>query len=498
MAGLCAPELDEDLENKDLGLVSVGDCPTIVTLYFIHGNLKVANMKKIWVNGLALGLLAMPMATSHLEAREKTPVQHLQSISAAFSNVAEMVTPSVLTIETVYEAQGRQMVNPFFRQMPRRQEARGSGSGVAYDTEGHIITNAHVIEDAKEIEVVLKDGQRLKAELVGTDPKTDLAVIKVNKGEIPEAKYGDSDEMNVGDWVIAIGNPLGFSHTVTHGIVSAKGRSGLRNDMEGAYENFIQTDASINQGNSGGPLCNIMGEVIGINSMIASQSGGSQGLGFAIPINMAKSIVDQLIASGEVRRGFLGVHIRDLDQEMAKQFGYEGHEGAIIDQVGPDTPASRAGLKSGDIVIALNGKKIKNSAMLRNNVSQNVPGSNVTIKVVRDGREKNIDVRLGSLEQATGARDMLGMEVRALSADELERYRVENGVMIENVEQGSAAAKAGLRPKMIISSVDRNPTHHPDDFHRAVGESLKGDDDAVLLYVRTNTHGFYIVVKVDK
>ena len=452
------------------------------------------------MKGLMIGLLALPLAQGSLVAKEPstTPLEHLQGISAAFSSVAKKVIPSVVTIETIYELQGRQQVNPFFRQIiPQQQAPRGSGSGVAYDDEGHIITNAHVIDGAKEIEVVMKDGRRLSAELVGMDPKTDLAVIKVDKGEIPKAGFGNSDDMQVGDWVIAIGNPLGFSHTVTHGIVSAKGRSGLRHDMEGAYENFIQTDASINQGNSGGPLCNLSGDVIGINSMIASQSGGSQGLGFSIPINMARSIVDQLITSGEVKRGFLGVLIKDLNQDLAKQFGHEGHEGAFIDEVSPDSPASRAGLKSGDIVVTLDGKKVGTSTQLRNTVSQIAPGTKVQLEIIRDGSKKDVVVTLGSLDQASGTKDLLGLDVRALDPEELERFRVENGVMIEGIQDGSPAAQAGLRPKMIISSVDRKPVHHPDDFHRMVSESLKGDDDAVLLYIRTSTHGFYVVVKVQ-
>lgn len=460
--------------------------------------MKAISHRKKLSQALLLGALALPWMQTPLQAKE-TPaagVQQLLSVSSAFSAVAKKVTPSVVTIETSYEMRGRQPMNPLYRHMIPQQIPRGSGSGVVYDDVGHIITNAHVIEEASEIEVVMKDGRRLKAELVGKDPKTDLAVIKVGKGEIPKADFGDSDEMEVGDWVIAIGNPLGFSHTVTHGIVSAKGRSGLRNDMEGAYENFLQTDASINQGNSGGPLCDIHGAVIGINSMIASQSGGSQGLGFAIPINMARSIVDQLIDTGEVRRGFLGVLIKDLSQDLATQFGYDGHEGAFVDEVSPDSPASRAGLRSGDIIIALEGKKISNSTQLRNAVSQIAPGNEVKLEVVRDGKNKTLTAKLGSLEQVTGAKDLLGLDVRALSPEELERFRVEHGVMIENIDPQSPAAAANLRPKMIISSVDRQPIHHPDDFHRLVGQSLKGDDDAVLLYVRTSTHGFYLVVKV--
>jgi serine protease Do len=455
-------------------------------------------------------LLCLPLALPTLTAEKPTaggrnmgsPIAALEAVSSAFSDVAKRVTPTVVTIETMYRATA-QPQHPMFRQWApqrQRQVPRGSGSGVIYDHQGHIITNAHVIADASSMEVVLSDGRRIEATLVGQDPKTDLAVIKVDpsKTDLVKASYGNSDHLDVGDWVIAIGNPLGFSHTVTHGIVSAKSRSGLRNDLEGAYEDFIQTDASINQGNSGGPLCNLYGEVIGINSMIASQSGGSQGLGFAIPINMARRIVDQLINTGEVQRGFLGVLIKDMTLELAQQFGSDSHEGALVDEVMPDGPAERGGIQSGDIVVALNGESIKNSMDLRNNISQTSPESEVNLKLVRDGKTIDLKVKLGSLEKTGNGGDLLGMRVQPMDPQAMERYRVENGVIIEEVAAGSPSSEAGLKPQMVVVSVDRKPVLHPDDFNRLVSESLKGDDDAVLLYVRTATHGFYLVVKVEE
>lgn len=442
-----------------------------------------------------LSFLGLSLGTPNLVA-DSTPIERLEQVSDAFTSVAKKVLPSVVSIETVYPAQVPG--HPFFRQFNPQQGPMGSGSGVVYDENGHIITNAHVVQDATEITVTFSEGQKFKAQLVGQDPKTDLAVLKVDEKGLPYTPFGDSDAMEVGDWVLAVGNPLGFSFTVTHGIVSATGRFGLRRDMSGAYEDFIQTDASINQGNSGGPLCNLKGEVIGINSMIASQTGGSQGLGFAIPSNMAKRIVDQLIDTGEVARGFLGVHINDLNSDLAKELNYEGLKGCIVDEVSPDSPAQRAGIESGDIIALLNGEVVENSTDLRNRVSQISPGTDVQLQLMRDGKELALTVILGNLDQFTGRKDLIGIDVRPLQPDELEIYRVNGGVMIENVVEGSPAAEAGLRPEMVITKVDRKPVLHPDDFRKRLQRSLRGEDNAVLLYVKTTSHGFYLVVKVEE
>jgi len=448
-------------------------------------------------------LLLFCLGSSFVLPADEAAIESLQAVSHAFRNVAKTLTPSVVTIETVYQdAPQDQQVHPFFRYFgpQQNQPSRGAGSGIIYDKGGHIITNAHVIDGASEIEVVLSDGRRVKTELVGIDTKTDLAVIRfVNYSDFKSAAMGDSDKAQVGDWVIAIGNPLGFSHTVTHGIISAKGRSGLRDASEGAYEDFIQTDAAINQGNSGGALCNLKGEVIGINSMIASQSGGSQGLGFTIPINMARRIVDQLIENGVIRRGFLGVMIKDLDKVLAKQFDFDGFEGAFVDQVSEDSPADKAGIKSGDIIIELEGKKIKNSSMLRNRVSQFAPESKVKMLIYRDGKEKSIDAVLGSLEGGSGQVEVsnLGIKVRPLKEEELSEYPVEQGLVITGVDNNSPGMKSGLQKDMVISTVDRKPVSSVAEFRNLVRDSLQGEDDAVLLYVYTQKHGFYVVVEEE-
>ena len=357
-----------------------------------------------------------------------------------------------------------------------------------------------MIDGASEIEVVLSGGKRVKAELVGSDSGTDLAVIRfLDYEDFKAAEMGDSDKAQVGDWVIAIGNPLGFSHTVTHGIVSAKGRSGLRDKSEEAYEDFIQTDAAINQGNSGGALCNLKGEVIGVNSMIASQSGGSQGLGFTIPINMARRIADQLIENGEIRRGFLGVIIKDVNSMLAKQFEYSGHEGAFVNQVSEGSPADNAGIQSGDIILELEGKKIKNKSMLRNKVSQSAPGSKVELLIFRDGRKEAIEATLGSLDGKLqgGVSSILGIKVRPLKEEELKDFPVDQGFVITDVENNSPGMNAGLQENMVISTVDRKPISSVGEFRSKVRQSLNEDDGAVMLYVYTQKNGFYVVVEKE-
>lgn len=428
-------------------------------------------------------------------------IKSLLEVSSAFKSVAKRVNPSVVTIEITYKQRqyhGHSQFQPFFRQIPRQEipSPKGAGTGVIYNQEGYIITNNHVVSNAKSIKVKLFDGRKIDAVLVGEDPQTDIAVLKIEEKNIVAAEYGDSDKVEVGEWAIAIGNPLGFSHSVTVGIISAKGRSELRERSENAYEDFIQTDAAINQGNSGGPLCNIYGKVIGINSMIASSSGGSQGLGFTIPINMVKHIVDQLVANGEIKRGFLGVYIKDLDEQLSKHFDYNKLEGAFIESVTFDSPADIGGLKSGDIVLKINEKKIFSSKDLRNIVSMKGPGTKVEMEVFRDGKTKKLSVKIGSQQSAAPkVKTSLGLTVKRASEEILEKFRLKNGVVIENVTAGSPAHKAGLKSGLVIVSVDRRPVEDPGDFFNRVSSSLKGADNEVLLHVRSIQSGFYIVLE---
>ena len=447
--------------------------------------------------GLFVALAIVPFSSVFAES----DISYLKSVSSAFRDVSKKVKPSVVTIETTWKADQRQVAqHPFFRHFGPQElpPQKGAGSGVIYDTEGHIITNSHVIDGADKIEVILNDKRRFDAELVGKDPKTDLALLKIEAKDLIPAKYGDSDVVEVGDWAVAIGNPLGFSQTVTVGIISAKGRHGLRQQNEGAYEDFIQTDASINQGNSGGPLCNLDSEVIGINSMIASQSGGSQGLGFTIPVNMAKNIVEQLINSGEIKRGFLGVQIGDVSKSLAQQFGFESTDGAFINEVVSDSPAEAGGLEIGDIIVELEGKKISSSHDLRNSVSQKSPGTTVSMEIFRNAGKKTIEVTLGSLDGYGGDGSLLGMSLRSLKPEEGSQFRSESGLFITAVKPESPAVKAGLQAGMVIISVDRKNVSSVEDFRKVVSASLKEQDKEVLLYVKTPSGAFFTVVKKTK
>jgi Do/DeqQ family serine protease len=416
----------------------------------------------------------------------------LQSIGQAFTRVAKDLKPSVVTVETAYQPPSSlpgESLQPTI--------ALGNGSGLIYDPEGHIITNHHVIRDGNELHVVLNDGRRLAAEKIGEDPKTDLAVLRIltPPADLLPARFGNSDSLQVGNWVIAIGNPLGFSQTVTHGIVSAMGRSGLREDIVGAYENFIQTDASINQGNSGGPLSNLNGQVIGINSMIASQSGGSQGLGFSIPSNMVRRIVDQLIEKGTVTRGFLGVMVSNLSPEMAKEFNYKGRNGVVVDQISPGSPADLAGVKVGDILTQLEGRPIEDFADLRNRVSQNAPGAPIRLGTFRSGTSLNVVATLTHLKDPLSAQSQTGLIVRELLPGEKKAFKLNSGLIVDDVEAGSPAAKEGLQPGLLILSVDREKVNKVSDFHRLVTKSLApADDQAVLLYLKDGESGFFRVL----
>ncbi|MBF0198003.1 MAG: Do family serine endopeptidase [Planctomycetes bacterium] len=459
--------------------------------------------RKITISSLArgsfLGLLFLFTPFAIANENDDSNIIALKAVSSAFRKVAKEVTPSVVTIETSWEVDSSQKnaPHPFFRyfgpqDMPTQ---KGAGSGVIFDKAGHIITNSHVIDGASKIEVVMNDDSRYEAELVGHDPKTDLALLKIEAKDLIPAIYGNSDTVEVGDWAIAIGNPLGFSQSVTVGIISAKGRHGLRRASDMAYEDFIQTDASINQGNSGGPLCNIDSEVIGINSMIASQSGGSQGLGFTIPINMAVHIINQLINDGEIQRGFLGVQIDDISKSLASQFDYDSTKGAFINEVLPDSPAALAGLESGDIIIKINDKEITNSHDLRNIVSQNSPGEKVALEVFRNGRSTETSVTLGTLDVFGRDSSLLGMSLREINEEEAALYRTSSGLLITEIRADSPAANAGLQVNMVIASVDRKSINSLEEFRLAVVKSTKGVDKDVLLYIKTPNSAFFIVLE---
>ena len=464
-------------------------------------------------------VLAAPAPQLKAEQRK---ISSLRDLSDAFVEIAANVNPTVVTVFTekiyrvrdVYSPFGfyndpfEEFWNEFFFGTPRRQRPQprereyrqqGLGSGVIVSKDGYILTNNHVVRDADSIYVRTIDDETYPAKVVGTDAKTDIAVLKIKAKNLKPIKLGDSDKLRVGEIVLAIGSPLNpnLDHTVTQGIVSAKGRSnvGLAD-----YEDFIQTDAAINPGNSGGALVNLDGELIGINTAIATQSGGFQGIGFAVPINMAKNVMEQLIKRGKVVRGWLGVTIQDINQTMSKALGLKSREGALVGDVVKDSPADKAGLKPGDVIIAVDGKKIKNSTQLRNQIAGTEPGTKVKLTILRDKKEKTIKVKLGELPQegkpgmiGKETQELLGFTVQNMSRELAEKYNLdksEKGVVITRIDRRSAAFRAGLREGDLIKSVNRQRVKSVKDFNKVVKDLKKGD--TVLLYVQRATGNFFI------
>ena len=371
---------------------------------------------------------------------------------------------------------------------PRKYQRvlRGLGTGMLMDSQGNILTNNHVVGNATEIDVLLSNGNRYKATLVGADPKTDLAVIRIKaKEKLPHVVFGDSDSIDVGDWVVAIGHPRGLDQTVTQGIISAKHRTGITDPN--SYQDFLQTDAAINPGNSGGPLLNLKGEVIGVNSIIVSQSGGFEGIGFAIPSNMARHIANELIANGKVERGWLGVSIQDLTPELAKSFGLSDTTGALIADVAKDGPAGVAGLKRGDIVVSYDGRKIPDSSILRNDVASTTIGKTVNITVLRKGERKEFSVKIGNLETATrmyvkSIQSRLGADVRPLNSDEAKRYNLNpnHGVVINQLDPKGPLSEAGFEVGDVILEVNGQPIEGMSDLVNIV-QGLKANQQVVML-----------------
>ncbi|MGE0873246.1 MAG: DegQ family serine endoprotease [Burkholderiales bacterium] len=377
--------------------------------------------------------------------------------------VLSRVTPAVVNIAVLQqspEAQNPLLRDPFFRRffgLPEQQQPQiSAGSGVIVDAKnGYVLTNHHVVKDAREVLVTLKDNRRLPAKLVGSDAGTDIAVLRIEPGELAEAKFGDSDTLQVGDFVVAIGNPFGIGQTVTSGIVSALGRSGL---TQGAYEDFIQTDASINPGNSGGALINLRGELVGINTAIIGPSGGNVGIGFAVPANMARAVMRQIIRFGEVRRGRLGVVMQDLTRDLARSLGISARTGVALTQVIPDSPAAQAGLRMGDVITAINGRQVRGSAELRAQLGVVPVGETVELRVLRGAETRQVRVQIGAVEARGGGGSEPIQLLAGASIANAER-QVANGkeavVYVTKVAPGSAAFKHGLRAGDIILGVNR-------------------------------------------
>lgn len=475
--------------------------------------------RQIHLRAILIAVSILFLAPFLARAENSKDIELLDRSARAFSRVVKDVKPAVVhiavtsTVETNSEYE--QFFNhPFFERFfgpeyrfqdpqRRKRQQQGAGSGFIIDREGHILTNNHVVEKADKITVTLNDNSEVEATLIGTDPKSDVALIKIDVDhDLPVVELGDSAALEVGEWVIAIGNPFGLSQTVTVGVVSATGRSRVGINE---YENFIQTDAAINPGNSGGPLLNIHGQVVGINSALYSRTGGYMGIGFAIPINMAKFINEQLMDNGKVTRGYLGVGIQDVDEALAESFGLEKAGGVLITDVQDDTPASKAGVKSQDVLVKLNGIDLQDTQDLRNRIAQTIPGTTVVLDIVRDGKPVELKVKIGEQPDdfgiaAQGSSDQnplspFGLVVQELTADLAEQlgYKGRQGLVISEVEPGSAAAEIGLKSGFLIEEVQKVRVTSLEELRQVMEQS--GASERVLLRVRVGQNSRYVVLK---
>ena len=409
----------------------------------------------------------------------------------------ERTTPAVVNISTTGKVVVRDPFfdDPFFRRffdVPRQRRERrivGLGSGVIFDAdEGYIVTNSHVIDKAEDIVVTLENGQRFNATVIGKDPGADIAVIQIEADSLTEIPLGDSDGLRQGDFVVAIGNPFGLGQTVTSGIVSALGRSGLGIE---SYEDFIQTDASINPGNSGGALVNLRGELIGINTAIYG-SGGNIGIGFAIPVNMAKQITSQLIEHGEVRRGRLGFVVQDLTPELAEAFGVTRKKGVVVARVEANSPVQKAGVKVGDVIVAVNGREVENSAQVRNEIGLLRVGSQVVIEVLRDGETRRLKASVGKLLKQTVSGKSLSDKLTGAKLSEApEDPSRGTAAGIEVVDASGRAAASGIRKSDIIISVNRKRVKTVPDMRAAIKKNPK----TLLLNIQRETRGLFILIR---
>jgi serine protease Do len=463
---------------------------------------------------------------------DEKSIDTLRQLGRAFAQIAEKTSPAVVAIKvekkiTITSPQspfGFQQLDPFSqdfferffqRQFPqqrpqRRQPQReslqiGQGSGFIVSEDGYILTNNHVLEGVDEVKVTLTDGRNFTAKIVGTDPESDVAVIKIDANNLAFLEMADSDKIEVGQWVLAIGNPFGLSHTVTAGIISAKGRSGFG---IAAFEDFIQTDAAINMGNSGGPLVNLDCKAIGINTALISPSFASVGIGLAIPINIAKPVYKQIVAKGVVTRGWLGVAIADLTPEKAKQFDINETKGVLIPEVMVDSPAAKAGVKAGDIIVEMDGKPVGRAGELQREIAIKEPGKSVEMVIMRDGSRKTISAKLEkrpSKEQLETGRgsvssvvEKLGITVQNLTEEAARQYGYEGleGVLITNVEEDSPAAEAGIEPGCLIQEVNRKSVANIRQFDEEIQKSAK--TGRIMMLVRYENRNIFVVLTIPQ
>jgi serine protease Do len=473
-------------------------------------NLIISLSIFLLIASFTLATIILPGSTSVAFASTE-----VSQVPGSFAELVKKVSPSVVNISAVkvIKGRGRTPTMPFgqndpfgdffdryFRdQMPREYRQSSLGTGFIIDKDGYIFTNNHVIEMAEEVKVTLADKREFDAEIVGHDPKTDIALIKIKDAkDIVPLALGDSDKIEVGDWVVAIGNPFNLGHTVTAGIVSAK----YRNIGAGPYDNFIQTDASINPGNSGGPLLNTNGEVIGINTLITSPSGGSIGIGFAIPINMAKDILAQL-KEGKVVRGWLGVMIQEITPDIKDKLDLKSEKGALVADVTTGGPAEKAGFKRGDVIVSFDGKDIKESSDLPYIVSSSPVGKKVDVDVIRKGKRMTIEVKLGELQEegegpvmSSRTAPKIGLTVEKLTPELARNYGLSEstGLIITQVDNNSPAAEAGLRQGDIILEIDQEQVTNLAQFNQKLSEYKAGD--TILFLVKRQGAAMYLTLKV--
>ena len=462
--------------------------------------------------GLTLALFSVRTATG--------------AVPSDFADLTEKLSPTVVNVYTTQTVEvssplhqflpdEMEIPEPFRRffgipdapgpggQAPKREMKRTSlGSGVIVTADGYILTNNHVVEDADEIHVTLFTFEEYKATVIGRDPKSDVALIKIEpKADLPFATFGNSDQLRVGEWVLAIGNPFGLQQTVTAGIVSAKGRS-INNE---SYGNFIQTDASINPGNSGGPLFNLKGEMVGLNTAIFSRTGGNIGIGFAIPVNMAKNVFAQLKEHGQVTRGWLGVMIQQVTADLAENFNLERPIGALVGQVVPDSPAEKAGVKSGDVIISYNGKEISQMSMLPAMVASSDVGEKARLVLIRDGKKQNITVEIGKMDDEaailagteTGTSKKLGITVQEITPKIAESLGIEeaHGLIVNDVDPGSAAAEAGIMRGDILLEINREKVDNIADYKKALQAAQ--EKKSILLLIERDHNTRFVVIETD-
>jgi serine protease Do len=479
-------------------------------LYVVIGALVIAAALSLYVKGR----MAAPDIAAPQQSANPRPITFDKGLPT-LSGLVKETKPSVVNISTTTVVKGIDMpgrfgnmfrgffgsdefLDKFLRDEPTREfKQKSLGSGVIIDKEGYILTNNHVVERASSIKVKLSDGKEYDAKVIGKDAKTDIALIKVNaRISLPVAQLGDSDRLDVGDWVIAIGNPYGLDHTVTAGIVSAKGRV----IGQGPYDDFIQTDASINPGNSGGPLFNLRGEVVGINTAIIS---GGQGIGFAIPINMAKAILPQLKSKGKIVRGWLGVVIQKVTPELAKGFGLKESEGALVSDVMDGSPAADADIKRGDVIVSFDGKPIKEMDQLPRLVAATEVGKKVMVGLIRDGKAIQVQATVAegreeTREASNAAPEVdknFGLVVQNITAEIAHHLQLKDtrGVIVTDIQQGSPADEADVRAGDIIKEINRKPVRNVEDFKEIVGRARPRD--GVVMLVKRDNMTFYAVIR---